>query len=119
MTGQRIGYVRVSTLDQNTARQLEGVDVDQVFAASPRPSDRRPRAKARGLRPSPGFPRAVLIWSSYAKASAGISSSHARPWEPLPGVISPTIIGGLLGLGECLDWSEPVATRPVLESSSS
>ena len=32
MTGQRIGYVRVSTLDQNTARQLDGVDVDQVFA---------------------------------------------------------------------------------------
>lgn len=32
MTGQRLGYVRVSTLDQNTARQLDGVDVDQVFA---------------------------------------------------------------------------------------
>lgn len=31
MTGQRIGYVRVSTLDQNTARQLEGVDVNRVF----------------------------------------------------------------------------------------
>ena len=31
MTGQRIGYVRVSTLDQNTARQLDGVDVDKVF----------------------------------------------------------------------------------------
>ena len=32
MTGQRIGYVRVSTLDKNTARQLDGVDLDQVFA---------------------------------------------------------------------------------------
>ena len=29
--GQRIGYQRVSTVDQNTARQLEGVDVDKVF----------------------------------------------------------------------------------------
>jgi len=29
--GQRIGYRRVSTLVQNTARQLEGVDVDRVF----------------------------------------------------------------------------------------
>lgn len=31
MTGQRIGYVRVSTLDQSTARQLEGVTVDKTF----------------------------------------------------------------------------------------
>lgn len=27
----RIGYVRVSTVDQNTARQLDGVSVDKVF----------------------------------------------------------------------------------------
>jgi DNA invertase Pin-like site-specific DNA recombinase len=31
MSGQRIGYKRVSTLDQNTARQLEGMTLDQVF----------------------------------------------------------------------------------------
>ncbi|MEC5152573.1 DNA invertase Pin-like site-specific DNA recombinase [Cryobacterium psychrotolerans] len=31
MTGQRVGYVRVSTLDQNAVRQLDGVDVDRVF----------------------------------------------------------------------------------------
>ena len=31
MTGQRVGYVRVSTLDQNTVRQLAGVEVDRVF----------------------------------------------------------------------------------------
>lgn len=31
MTGQRIGYVRVSTLDQSTARQLDGIDVDRTF----------------------------------------------------------------------------------------
>jgi len=29
--GQRIGYVRVSSADQNTARQLEGVELDRVF----------------------------------------------------------------------------------------
>jgi len=29
--GQRVGYVRVSSLDQNTARQLEGVALDRVF----------------------------------------------------------------------------------------
>ncbi len=32
MTGQRIGYVRVSTVEQNTDRQLEGVALDQVFS---------------------------------------------------------------------------------------
>jgi DNA invertase Pin-like site-specific DNA recombinase len=29
--GQRVGYQRVSTVDQNTDRQLDGVEVDKVF----------------------------------------------------------------------------------------
>ena len=29
--GQRVGYVRVSTVDQNTERQLDGVQVDRRF----------------------------------------------------------------------------------------
>jgi DNA invertase Pin-like site-specific DNA recombinase len=29
--GQRVGYVRVSTLDQNTERQLDGLALDEVF----------------------------------------------------------------------------------------
>jgi DNA invertase Pin-like site-specific DNA recombinase len=29
--GQRIGYIRVSTADQNTARQLDGLQLDKVF----------------------------------------------------------------------------------------
>lgn len=31
MVGQRIGYVRVSTLDQNEQRQLEGLALNRVF----------------------------------------------------------------------------------------
>ncbi|MDQ0662544.1 DNA invertase Pin-like site-specific DNA recombinase [Arthrobacter ulcerisalmonis] len=31
MAGQRVGYVRVSTLDQNEKRQLEGQVLDRVF----------------------------------------------------------------------------------------
>jgi len=31
MTGQTVGYVRVSSLGQNTARQLDGLTLDQVF----------------------------------------------------------------------------------------
>lgn len=31
MTEQRIGYIRVSTIEQNTERQLDSVDLDHVF----------------------------------------------------------------------------------------
>jgi DNA invertase Pin-like site-specific DNA recombinase len=31
MKGQRIGYIRVSSFDQNAERQLEHVEVDLVF----------------------------------------------------------------------------------------
>ena len=31
MSGQRIGYIRVSTLDQNHERQLEGIELDRTF----------------------------------------------------------------------------------------
>lgn len=31
MHGQRIGYIRVSSFDQNPERQLEHVQVDKVF----------------------------------------------------------------------------------------
>jgi DNA invertase Pin-like site-specific DNA recombinase len=32
VAGQRIGYVRVSTLDQNEKRQLDGQVLDRVLA---------------------------------------------------------------------------------------
>jgi DNA invertase Pin-like site-specific DNA recombinase len=31
VTGQRVGYIRVSSLDQKTVRQLDGVRLDRVF----------------------------------------------------------------------------------------
>lgn len=31
MKGQSVGYIRVSTVEQNTARQLDGVPLDRVF----------------------------------------------------------------------------------------
>lgn len=31
MKGQRIGYIRVSTFDQNPERQLEGIQIDHTF----------------------------------------------------------------------------------------
>lgn len=46
--GQRIGYQRVSTVDQNTDRQLDGVDLDKVFTdkASGKNTDRPELARA-------------------------------------------------------------------------
>jgi DNA invertase Pin-like site-specific DNA recombinase len=46
-TGQRIGYVRVSTLDQDEQRQLEGQVLDRVF------TDRAPGKDAQ--RPQLGY----------------------------------------------------------------
>jgi DNA invertase Pin-like site-specific DNA recombinase len=45
--GQRIGYVRVSTYDQNADRQLEHLDAERVFTdrASGKDTD-RPQLKA-------------------------------------------------------------------------
>ena len=31
MTGQRVGYIRVSTVEQNTERQLDGAQLDRSF----------------------------------------------------------------------------------------
>ncbi len=31
MSGQRVGYLRVSSLDQNAARQLDGVALNRTF----------------------------------------------------------------------------------------
>src|SRR5687767_9599048 len=31
MVGQHIGYIRVSTIDQNTERQLDGIELDKTF----------------------------------------------------------------------------------------
>jgi DNA invertase Pin-like site-specific DNA recombinase len=48
MNGQRIGYKRVSTVDQNTMRQLEGVQLDEVFEdkASGKSTAQRPALDA-------------------------------------------------------------------------
>ena len=47
MNGQRIGYVRVSTLDQNPGRQLEGVALDRTFTDKASGKDtKRPQLEA-------------------------------------------------------------------------
>ena len=42
MKGQKVGYVRVSSVEQNTGRQLDGIEVDRIFVdrASGKNTDR-------------------------------------------------------------------------------
>ena len=45
--GQRVGYVRVSTVDQNTERQLDGIECDKVFTDNAAGKDtNRPQLQA-------------------------------------------------------------------------
>ena len=47
MTGQRIGYIRVSTYDQNPDRQLENIQVDRMFIDQASGKDtKRPQLEA-------------------------------------------------------------------------
>jgi DNA invertase Pin-like site-specific DNA recombinase len=47
MKGQRVGYVRVSTSEQNTDRQLEGIQLDEVFTDKASGKDvKRPELEA-------------------------------------------------------------------------
>jgi DNA invertase Pin-like site-specific DNA recombinase len=47
MIGQRIGYVRVSTIDQNPERQLDGIKVDRTFTDKASGKDiKRPELEA-------------------------------------------------------------------------
>lgn len=45
--GKRVGYIRVSTLDQNTERQLDGVQLDKTFTDKASGKDtKRPQLQA-------------------------------------------------------------------------
>src|SRR5438309_2122999 len=45
--GHRVGYVRVSTADQNTERQLDGIELDRVFTDKASGKDvKRPQLNA-------------------------------------------------------------------------
>lgn len=45
--GKRVGYVRVSTVDQNTVRQLDGIDVDKIYTDKASGADtNRPQLQA-------------------------------------------------------------------------
>ena len=62
MQGQRIGYIRISTFDQNPARQLEQTKVDRVFTDKASGKDaKRPELEALLAFVSGG----PICWSSF------------------------------------------------------
>lgn len=50
MSGQLVGYVRVSTVDQNTDRQLDGIDLDERFEDKASGKDTKRPELERALR---------------------------------------------------------------------
>ena len=67
MVGQRIGYIRVSTIDQNVERQLEGIALDRTFIDKASGKDCAAAAPAiptgfwdRRPQPTPGRLRRLL-----------------------------------------------------------
>ena len=59
----RVGYRRVSTIDQNTERQLQGVSVNKVFEDHASGRDTHRPALQQALEKRPGFVP-LLIWES-------------------------------------------------------
>jgi DNA invertase Pin-like site-specific DNA recombinase len=49
LAGQRVGYVRVSTLDQNTVRQLDGIPVDKTYIEKASGKDQKNRPELEDL----------------------------------------------------------------------
>ena len=51
--GQRVGYIRVSSIGQNTERQLDGVQIDRCFTEklSGKDTDRPQLEALAGIRP--------------------------------------------------------------------
>jgi DNA invertase Pin-like site-specific DNA recombinase len=49
MSGQRVGYVRVSTLDQNTVRQLDEIPVDKTYVEKASGKDQKNRPELENL----------------------------------------------------------------------
>jgi hypothetical protein len=70
MNGQRIGYRRVSSVDQNTARQLEGAVLERTF--EDKASESPPIARAcRQLSPTaePATPLWFTVWIGWPDRS--------------------------------------------------
>ena len=86
MSGQRVGYVRVSTFDQNPDRQLENVQVDRVFTDKASGKDTtRPQLQALLQHLSPmGWEHINLTGDYVWRQNKQVETGRFRPLWPIP-----------------------------------
>ena len=106
MNGQRIGYVRVSSFDQNPERQLEHVQVDRLFTdeASGKDTQRFPLvASSKPELRGPGLNEVFLFFNLFEPLFEVQGSENCQCFAVA------AQIGNFLG-----DRHAVVATEPVL-----
>ncbi len=78
MNGQRIGYVRVSSLDQNPDRQLESIPVDRTFTDKASGKDvARPSSTPCCASPARGTRSSCTAWIAWRATSTTCARSSA------------------------------------------
>lgn len=77
MNKQRIGYIRVSTFDQNQERQLEGVQVEHTFTDKASSKDiKRPQLEALMSSPVLVTPWLCIVWIAWHAILKICAASH-------------------------------------------
>lgn len=80
MRGQRIGYVRVSSFDQNPERQLEQSQVDKVFTDKASGKDtQRPQLVVRSVKYITNYATSKLNF--FHRKTTGVAFISAIPWR--------------------------------------
>jgi resolvase-like protein len=70
MKGQRIGYIRVSSFDQNAERQLEHVEFDRIFTDKASGKDtQRPQLEALLTFAREGGTVVSIVWTAWRATS--------------------------------------------------
>ncbi|BAS18467.1 transposon Tn21 resolvase (plasmid) [Arthrobacter sp. Hiyo8] len=71
MPGQRIGYIRVSNLDQKPQPQLAGVQLDRIFADKSSGKDvKRPNSRSCCPTPEAATPSSCTAWTVSPETSS-------------------------------------------------
>lgn len=91
MTGQRIGYKRVSTVDQKTDRQLDGISVDKVF---------EDKASGKNVDGRPALRRAIDYVRDGDTLVVHSMDRLARNLDDLRSIVKALTKGGSITLGD-------------------
>ena len=91
VTGQRIGYKRVSTIDQRTDRQLDGVAVDRVF---------EDKASGKNIDGRPELRRAIEYVRDGDTLVVHSMDRLARNLDDLRAIVNALTKGGSIVLGD-------------------